>query len=102
MALIYTVCIIGVKPRAEIGMPMGQVIPCATANAARAFSDLPRPRHAETTGPTFPSSKLKKGSFEFDDNPGNQRTEHGGCSLVPATRCATRVKMTEIPSAVVL
>jgi len=77
------------------GMPMGQVIACATVNAARVF---PIFRGRGTLKPGAPADvsilELKEGSFEFEDNYGNRRT--GARRLFPSAtvlagkRVATR------------
>ncbi|MBZ5576434.1 MAG: amidohydrolase/deacetylase family metallohydrolase [Acidobacteriia bacterium] len=58
-----------------LGMPLDQVIACATVNAARAF---PVFRHKGTLKPGAPADvavlELKEGAFEFEDNYGNKRT----------------------------
>jgi dihydroorotase len=76
------------------GMPMGQVIACATVNAARVFPIFSG-RGTLTGAPADVSIlELKEGSFEFEDNYGNRRT--GGRRLFPGAtvlagkRVATR------------
>jgi len=58
-----------------LGMPLDQVIACATVNASRAF---PVFRDRGTLKPGAPADiailELREGSFEFADNYGNQRT----------------------------
>ena len=65
------------------GMPMGQVIACATVNAARVF---PVFSGRGTLKPGAPADisilELKEGSFEFEDNYGNRRT--GARRLFPS------------------
>jgi dihydroorotase len=66
-----------------LGMPMGQVIACATVNAARVF---PVFSGRGTLKPGAPADisilELKEGSFEFEDNYGNRRT--GARRLFPS------------------
>jgi len=58
-----------------LGMPLDQVIACATLNASRAF---PVFRNRGTLKPGAPADvavlELREGSFEFVDNFGNNRT----------------------------
>jgi dihydroorotase len=66
-----------------LGMPMVQVIACATVNAARVF---PVFSGRGTLKPGAPADisilELKEGSFEFEDNYGNRRT--GAQRLFPS------------------
>lgn len=58
-----------------LGMPLDQVIACATIQASRAFSVF---RNRGTLKPGAPADvavlELKEGAFEFVDNYGNKRT----------------------------
>jgi dihydroorotase len=58
-----------------LGMPLDQVVACATVNASRVFSVF---RDRGTLKPGVPADvavlELREGSFEFVDNFGNKRT----------------------------
>jgi dihydroorotase len=60
-----------------LGMPLDQVVACATVNASR---DFPVFRGRGTLKPGAPADiavvELREGTFEFDDNFGNKRTGH--------------------------
>jgi dihydroorotase len=66
-----------------LGMPLDQVIACATVNASRAF---PVFKGKGTLAPGAPADvavlELREGNFEFEDNYGNNRT--GKQRLFPA------------------
>jgi dihydroorotase len=60
-----------------LGMPLDQVIACATANAAKVF---PVFRERGTLKPGAPADiailDFREGTFQFEDNFGNQRSGH--------------------------
>jgi dihydroorotase len=65
------------------GMPVGQVIACATVNAARVFPIFSGRGTLKLGAPADISIlELKEGSFEFEDNYGNRRT--GARRLFPS------------------
>jgi len=66
-----------------LGMPLNQVIACATVNASHAF-EVFRGRGTLKVGAPADVAvlELKEGSFEFDDNFGNKRT--GAMRLFPS------------------
>jgi dihydroorotase len=78
-----------------LGMPLDQVIACATLNASRAFTIF-RSRGTLKVGAPADVAvlELRDGAFEFVDNYGNKRT--GGARLFPSAtvlagkRVATR------------
>ena len=66
-----------------LGMPLGQVIACATGHAARAFPAFQGKGTLRVGAPADVAIlELRDGSFEFEDNFGNKRT--GGQRLFPS------------------
>jgi dihydroorotase len=84
-----------------LGMPIGQVIACATVNAAAAFAVFRGKGTLKVGAPAdIAVLELRENSFEFVDNFGNKRT--GKQRLFPSVtilagkRAVTRIDLTRI------